>query len=206
MPAWLVLIHYKPHRSQHAGDETPHLTVQRNPRARPYPAATMLELQAPGGDIFEVDVEALCVPVNARAAAGAGLAKAAAARWPKWLASYKDCCRLGRMTGAEHEIHSVPVLHRRRQSDLFDEEHRLYVVSVPTKYHWREPASYQLIRESLQRLADAALRRPWLRVAVPALGCGLGGLDWPRVLDLMRHEFTDHPSTFLVFPPEETPK
>lgn len=166
----------------------------------------MLDLQPVGGDIFaEVALAAaLCVPVNAKATPGAGLARAAAVMWPKWAASYRDCCRLGRMVGAENEIHTVPLHVPVTQPDLFSGATRvLHVVSLPTKYHWREPSSIELVMESTRRLCDAAQKRGWQRVAVPALGCGLGGLSWSKVLPLLRSEFADHPTVFVVYPPQE---
>lgn len=173
---------------------------------RVYGALAMIELRRAGSDILaELDgVDAVCIPVNTHAVPGAGLAKAAARRWPKWAASYRDCCRLGRMSGPQYEVHAIPLPAPPAQLELpgVGRQRAIHVVSLPTKYHWREPSTLDLVAESIRRLCDSALRRPWHTVAVPALGCGLGGLEWPRVLRLMQAEMDTHPSTFLVFPPE----
>ena len=155
----------------------------------------MVIVQPAGSDIFlgTSGVDAICVPVNAKGVAGKGLAKAAAMTWPKWERSYKDCCRLGRMLGREHELHAVPIAGMGRTR---------HVVSVPTKYHWRESSSLELVTASVERLRDAAASRGWQRVAVPALGCGLGGLAWPLVLAIIERALTDSPTTFLIYPPE----
>lgn len=155
----------------------------------------MVIVQSVGSDIFAAvgQVDAICVPVNAKGVAGKGLAKAAAVRWPKWERSYRDCCRLGRMVGREHELHAVPVQ---------DGAHTVHVVSVPTKHHWRESSTTELVTASVERLRDAAISRGWQRVAVPALGCGLGGLAWTRVLAIIEALLTDSSTTFLIYPPE----
>ena len=48
------------------------------------------------GNILESDAQAVAIPVNAVGVAGAGLALAAARRWPYWAESYKAACATGR--------------------------------------------------------------------------------------------------------------
>ena len=59
---------------------------------------------------------------------------------------------------------------------VVNDEHRL--VFLPVKTNWQEQAVRSLIEYSLAGLHVTLVERPELRVALPRLGCGNGGLDW----------------------------
>lgn len=56
-----------------------------------------------------------------------------------------------------------------------------YVVNFPTKRHWRESSRIEDITEGLQSLVAEVNRRRIRSIAIPPLGCGLGGLEWNDV-------------------------
>ncbi|MEQ1891015.1 MAG: macro domain-containing protein [Planctomycetota bacterium] len=56
-----------------------------------------------------------------------------------------------------------------------------WVIHFPTKKHWRKPSQLQWVRDGLKDLARVLLEREIRSAAVPALGCGNGGLDWRQV-------------------------
>ena len=60
-----------------------------------------------------------------------------------------------------------------------------FVVNFPTKRHWRDRSRIEDIAAGLDDLAGILDRRAIRSVAVPPLGCGLGGLPWPRVRSLL---------------------
>lgn len=139
------------------------------------------------GSIFRLTspttVTAIAIPVNRVGVAGAGLAKAAAQQWPAWAESYKQ--HFGKGSKGPHWV-TVGDLH---------------VVSVPTKNHWCDPSPWDLVQKSIQELAELAEAQSWKSVAVPALGCGLGGLPWAQVRVEMGRFFDPSPVLFLVFAP-----
>ena len=55
------------------------------------------------------------------------------------------------------------------------------VGSTPTKRHWRDDSRIDDIARGLEDLARIITAHAIGSVAVPALGCGLGGLPWPQV-------------------------
>lgn len=53
------------------------------------------------------------------------------------------------------------------------------IISIPTKFHWRESSDISLIRLSILRLVTLIDNIPITKeVFLPRLGCGKGGLDW----------------------------
>jgi O-acetyl-ADP-ribose deacetylase (regulator of RNase III) len=71
------------------------------------------------------------------------------------------------------------------QMQVFDRgvacEHARWIINFPTKRHWREPSRLADVEAGLVDLV-ATVRRLGIRsIAIPPLGCGLGGLDWKEV-------------------------
>ena len=66
-----------------------------------------------------------------------------------------------------------------------------FIINFPTKRHWREPSRREDIEAGLGALAEEISSRGIRSVAIPALGCGLGGLAWgevrPRIVRALAH-------------------
>jgi O-acetyl-ADP-ribose deacetylase (regulator of RNase III) len=56
-----------------------------------------------------------------------------------------------------------------------------YIINFPTKRHWRGKSRMEDIEAGLKALVDTIRRYNIRSLAVPPLGSGLGGLDWPEV-------------------------
>jgi O-acetyl-ADP-ribose deacetylase (regulator of RNase III) len=56
-----------------------------------------------------------------------------------------------------------------------------WIINFPTKRHWRNPSKMDWIRDGLKDLVRVLREHDIRSVAVPPLGCGAGGLDWPQV-------------------------
>ena len=55
------------------------------------------------------------------------------------------------------------------------------IVNFPTKRHWRDASRMEDLVRGLESLAELVRTRDLRSIALPALGCGLGGLDWSEV-------------------------
>jgi O-acetyl-ADP-ribose deacetylase (regulator of RNase III) len=66
---------------------------------------------------------------------------------------------------------------------------RRYIVNFPTKQRWRDASRIEDIGSGLAALTAALTERSITSVAVPALGCGLGGLVWTDVHALIEESF-----------------
>lgn len=130
-----------------------------------------------GGDILDSPgLDLIVNPVNTRGVMGAGLARRVKATYPRAFAEYRRYCRIGRLGPGDV---------------LLTTSERL-IAHAATKDDWRESSSYDIVREcliSLDQLLNCLAVRT---VGLPALGCGLGGLDWETV-SWMSQEYLDQP-------------
>jgi O-acetyl-ADP-ribose deacetylase (regulator of RNase III) len=79
-----------------------------------------------------------------------------------------------------------------------------YIFNFPTKRHWREKSRIEDIASGLKALVEDVKRLGIRSIAIPALGCGNGGLDWEDVAPLIDKAFEALPEvTVLLFSPNE---
>lgn len=122
------------------------------------------------GDIFRDDAEAIVNPVNCVGSMGRGLAQQFKQRFPGNFEGYARACRQGAVKPGRMFVHEVPGGSAPQ-----------YVINFPTKRHWRNPSRMEDITSGLAALAGEIRSRGIRSVAVPALGSGLGQLDWQEV-------------------------
>ena len=141
------------------------------------------------GDIFATGADMLVNPVNCVGAMGKGLSLAFRRRFPVYDADYRALCRKGRIRPGEvtlwtHCGGTPPT----------------WIASFPTKDHWRDPSRLEWIEDGLASLRDAILRRhPTCRsVAIPRLGCGLGGLAFTDVAPRIERALGNLPHTRVI--------
>ena len=126
--------------------------------------------------IFEIDAEAIVNPVNCVGVSGAGLARQFTRRYPENDRLYRQAGKKGRVTPGRGFI---------TQTGLDSPRH---IVNFPTKRHWRDESLLSDISLGLRNLRRELLRRGIRSVALPALGVGLGGLDWRDVRKIIERE------------------
>jgi O-acetyl-ADP-ribose deacetylase (regulator of RNase III) len=77
-----------------------------------------------------------------------------------------------------------------------------YLINFPNKRHWREPSYLEDIELGLVDLIKMVNDLGINSIAVPALGRGLGGLDWAVVRPLIEYAFAEVPTVrVLLFEP-----
>lgn len=71
-------------------------------------------------------------------------------------------------------------------------EHGSFVLAA-TKDHWKDPSQIGWVESILEDLTHrlTMVREP-MTVCLPAIGCGLGGLPWDPVHDLIYYWLSDH--------------
>lgn len=147
-------------------------------------------LRFTSGDMFEMDVDIRVNTVNCVGVMGAGVALAFKTRYPAMFRDYKRACDAGDVRPGELNIWRT----------LTE-----WIINFPTKRHWRENSKYEDIEaglRALRRYLDS-LGKP-VRVALPALGCGHGGLDWPRVSKLIEKYLEPVDAEIFVFEPADS--
>lgn len=78
-----------------------------------------------------------------------------------------------------------------------------WMICFPTKDHWTNPSRLLSILNGLTSLASACKGREIQSVAVPALGCGLGGLDWLEVRPCIEAWARAEPFDVRLYEPTE---
>jgi O-acetyl-ADP-ribose deacetylase (regulator of RNase III) len=66
-----------------------------------------------------------------------------------------------------------------------------YVINFPTKRHWKGKSRIEDIESGLVALVQEVKSRKISSIAIPPLGCGLGGLDWKIVRPLIENAFKE---------------
>ena len=125
------------------------------------------------GNIFDEPVEALVNPVNCEGTDGRGMARAFRHRFTANHQAYQAACHRHELTPGRLFVF---------RTGLAQPE---YIVNFPTKRYWRLPSQLGYIDAGLGDLAKQVQARGIQSIAVPALGCGLGGLDWDEVRPLI---------------------
>ena len=122
------------------------------------------------GDIFTEDAEALVNAVNCVGVMGRGVALQFKRAFPENFKAYAERCKRNEMQPGE-----VFVFETANPSN-----DPRYIINFPTKRHWRGKSRIKDIEPGLKSLVRAIEERGIRSVALPALGSGLGGLDWTR--------------------------
>jgi O-acetyl-ADP-ribose deacetylase (regulator of RNase III) len=81
-----------------------------------------------------------------------------------------------------------------------------YVINFPTKDHWRANSKIEDIQSGLIALVREVRERNITSIAIPPLGCGLGGLDWGVVQPMIVEAFAALPEVqVLLYEPVGAP-
>lgn len=119
------------------------------------------------GDIFTSSCEALVNPVNTKGVMGKGLALAFKNKYPAHFENYKRACQSGEMS-----IEKVLV---------YKEINGPIIICLATKEDWRDNSKIEYVSAGLDDLVEQIKTLGIRSIAIPKLGCGLGGLDWNEV-------------------------
>lgn len=138
------------------------------------------------GNLLHSDADILVNPVNCEGVMGAGLAKAFKERYPRLFHQYAIDCESGLYKPGRVVWYNTE-----------DSEYGIRVVAcLPTKTTWRAKSKIEYVDHGVRTLFGQILLhntrtpRP-VSAALPMLGCGLGGLLWPQVHDVIVAAYGD---------------
>lgn len=164
------------------------------------------------GDLFFSTMQTLTVSVNTMGIMGKGLASRAKYQFPDVYVVYQDACRSKKLQMGR------PYLYKRESfvdEQLADDPGSLtkpnsskWFLLFATKRNWRENSDIAGIENGLKWIQDTYKSEGITSLAVPALGCGLGGLDWRDVGPLMCRYLSvlDIPVAIYLPRERETPR
>jgi O-acetyl-ADP-ribose deacetylase (regulator of RNase III) len=153
----------------------------------------MIDLQR--GDILKAEAEALVNTVNCVGFMGRGIALQFKRAFPDNFRVYESACKRGEVQPGKMLVVSTGQLTYPR-----------FVINFPTKRHWRGQSRIEDIDSGLTALIAAVKEHGIRSIAVPPLGCGLGGLSWSDVRPRIEQAFDAIPEVkVLLFEPSSTP-
>ena len=148
-------------------------------------------IQTTQGDLLSADAEALVNAVNCVGVMGRGIALQFKKKFEENFKVYKKACDAGLLRPGMMLVHDYGRLFNPR-----------YIINFPTKNHWRANSKLEDIESGLVALVDEIRKHHIKSIAIPPLGCGLGGLEWNQVrprIETALQEVTD--VQILLFEP-----
>lgn len=147
-----------------------------------------------GENLLDADVDALVNTVNTKGVMGKGIALQFKRAFPGNYDAYRAACaagdvRLGEMFVTESDCPGNPRL----------------IINFPTKGHWKAKSRIVDIELGLRDLRRVLLVFNVSSLALPPLGCGLGGLNWSDVKRRIEAPLGDLPIDIAVFEPGGAP-
>ncbi|TDC02081.1 appr-1-p processing domain-containing protein [Micromonospora fluostatini] len=117
---------------------------------------------------------------------GKGIALQFKQRFPEAFTAYRNACNAGEVRPGRVFAHPTK---------------GQWILHVPTKRHWRDQARLDDVQAGVQDLARRITQLRIASVAVPALGCGLGGLRWEDVRPLIVSALEPTGARMLLYGP-----
>ena len=136
------------------------------------------------GNILNSLCKALINPVNCQGVMGAGLAKEFKLAYPEMYENYKVEC--------ENKTLGPGGFY------CFQDETGKLIICLATKNKWKEPSKMAWIEQGLATLGWWITYQRIHSIAIPAIGCGLGGLDWDEVKQKIEETHEKHWKSILV--------
>lgn len=131
----------------------------------------MINIEFASGTIFKSPAQVLVNPVNTVGVMGAGLALQFKNKYPENYGAYAEYCKT-LSTFTDYDV------------CVFTEKAKI-IYNLPTKEHYNQFSSLGKVRRSLINLVKYLNQTKPESIALPPIGCGLGGLGEANVLHLI---------------------
>jgi len=140
-------------------------------------------------NLFDSGADALVNAVNCVGVMGGGIALEFKNRYPEMFRQYALYCERG--------------FFRPGVVMTYQHDDGKYVINYPTKDDWRNPSRLSYVIKGFDSLLIRVKNFDIKSVAIPALGCGLGGLDWNEVRPILYALNDEMPNvTWMIYPPQ----
>ena len=148
------------------------------------------------GDILKENVDALVNTVKCVGVMGRGIALKFKIAFPAIFKAYEAACKKNTVVPGSMFVYATNALVPPR-----------FIINFPTKRHWRGKSSLEDIEHGLEDLARVIQQLGITSIAIPPLGCGLGGLDWSTVRAVIERKLSGlHDVQIIIFEPKGAPE
>ena len=125
---------------------------------------------------MEAKTDALVNTVNTVGVMGKGIALQFKHHYPENFKAYQKAAKDKKLSIGQMFVYELTSLNQPR-----------FIINFPTKEHWRSPSKLEHIQAGLIDLVRVIQAYSIRSIAVPALGCSNGGLQWSEVRPLIEH-------------------
>jgi O-acetyl-ADP-ribose deacetylase (regulator of RNase III) len=137
------------------------------------------------GDIFQTEgLRAYGQGCNIAGAMDTGVSVAFKKRWPRMFDEYRQRCEDGR-------FHLGDVFVWNEGDEV--------VYNLAIQQHWKAKSKVPALARALAKMVKLAEQAGIVRVGLPRLGAGLGGMDWRRVKSVLEEVGAETPVELVVF-------
>lgn len=130
------------------------------------------------------------IPVNMVAVMGAGLAKQAKVRDNALYTAYVKWCGLYDLNSC-HDARNYIFVPLQVKTEIDD-----YLL-FPTKIHWNRDSFYSLIEDMCYNMSTNRDLYKSKLYLFPKIGCGLGGLEWIKVKEILDRDLAWLPKEYV---------
>lgn len=137
------------------------------------------------GDLLNSQCNVLVNTVNCHGVMGKGIALQFKRRYPTMYKKYAHDC--GDKLYSPGDVHG------------YFEGNKI-ILNIATKDHWRGKSDYEWISRAIIKV-KTFLDDSGHSIAIPALGCANGGLDWNVVRAMIYNELSGMDNVIELYPP-----
>jgi O-acetyl-ADP-ribose deacetylase (regulator of RNase III) len=145
------------------------------------------------GDLMKTTAGALCNTVNTVGVMGKGIALQFKKAFPRNYQVYRNVCM-------NRQLNIGELLAVKDGNLLFGEK---LIINFPTKTHWRKPSEYAYVEKGLIALRKYIIANRLKSLAIPAPGCGNGGLSYKTVKAMIENYLSGLDCRIEVYEPIE---
>jgi len=147
------------------------------------------------GDILKHEADALVNTVNCVGVMGRGIALQFRRAFEDNYEAYRKAAKAGEVVPGRMFVFDRETLEKPR-----------WIINFPTKRHWKSNSRIEDIEAGLVDLVQVIQEKGIRSIAIPPLGCGLGGLDWAEVRPLIEDALSAIPEVDAhLYEPGKTP-
>lgn len=151
-----------------------------------------MSIRSVAGDLFanEHQAQALAHGCNCQGVMGAGIAVGFRQRYPAMYAEYRRRCQ------------ATPRQFNPGDAYLWKDAALPWVFNLATQEGYgrsRARATYDAIERALSAMRAQANTEGITSIALPRIGAGLGGLDWPSVRAIIERIFANWPGDIYLY-------
>lgn len=130
------------------------------------------------GDLFEYEGRVIAHGCNTKGLMGAGIARIVSDRFPNVYTEYVAACSTYNLTTSRFVPGDAQLCY-------VDDSMRI-VVNLATQDHPGANATYHWVLSSFCRMFELMRTLGFSEVAIPRIGCGIGGLNWHGVSEVIK--------------------